>query len=551
MQNAPARLPESLTAVIEQRIAVLARHELQLLRAVSLLGPLARFSRLRALLAPREWDYDAFLEQLELEGVLSMSSSSNIELHECWHDSIRDTLKGTALCAMSLDAADILAAESFTDAGFSNYWRAAELFSLAGSHDRSREQFRLVAALFMRRGLPRQSVQALLQSTGLSGDSGSRAELFTDLAVAQNAASLHAGALASCEEALACVSDSTASFATMRTEVLATLVDSRFKLGNPIRDAVALLIASVSNTDLSDSVCQRACHVGMHSVLNSGIPDAARAFLAASETSAARYGRSLMGSIVRLMYAAEFGSAEELTLMEQAVAEQCHDGDAPSARMLALRYRATALRYLGRHQHAAALYEQAVEAAKALGAPRDAHLAAASLIFLHLDQSEYTQANRWLQEAADFNMSAEDVDLDRSLTHARARYLLEIGNARACINTYAPHMEALTSDTATRRRVADSACLSVAFAYTGDRISARAFCVDAMQSLCANMPGPNEDWIADSVLRCLVALDAPGEALSVHESYLSRRTSFADRPLPSAFTELTAIRLERRRTELA
>ncbi|MCE9600661.1 MAG: AAA family ATPase [Gemmatimonadetes bacterium] len=550
-QHAPSRLPESLAVVIEQRIAAFARHELQLLRAVSLLGPLARFSRLRALLVPRNWDYDAFLEQLELEGVLAMSSSGTIELHECWHDSIRDTLKGTALCAMAYDAAALLATESFTDAGFSNYWRAAELFSLAGSYERSREQFRRVAALFMGRGLPRQAVEALLQSTGLSCDSGSRAELFADLAAAQNAASLHADALASCEEALSCVSDSPSAFSTMRSEVFATLVDSRLRLGTPIRDAVDLLIASVSNTALADSACQRACHVGMRSVLNSGIPDAARAFLTASATSAARYGKSLMGSIVQLMYAAEFGSAEELTQMEHAVAEQCSDGDAPSVRMLALRYRATALRFLGRHQPAADLFEQAVETARSYGAPRDAHLAAASLIFLSLDQADFTQADRWLQEATGFAMPAEDLDLDRSITHARARYLLETGDARGCIETYAPYMDALKSDSSTRRRAADSACLSVAFAQTGGSASARAFCADAIQSLCANKPGPNEDWVAHSVLRCLVALDSPQEALSVHESYLSRRASLADRPLPIAFTELTAARLDRRRAELA
>ena len=545
------RLPQSLLEVIEQRIAQCTKPELQLLRLISLLGPLARFSRLRALLPSRVWDYDSFLEQLELEGVLSVSSAGTLELHECWHDSVRDALKGTALCAMSLDAASLLASETSTDAGYLNYWRAAELLTLAGSHEQAREQFRLVATLFMGRGLPRQAVEALQQAVASNGDPRGRTELLAHLAAAQNAASLHSEALASCEDALMRSSDPASDSAAVRVEVLATLVDSRLKLGMPIREALKALALSVSNTDIPDSLCQRACHAGMRSALNAGIRDSAHLFLKASTTSAARAGRSLLGSVVRLMHAAEFGTADELTLIEREVAEVSDNNDTQSVRMLALRYRATAVRLLGRHRLAAEILEQAVEMAKSLGAPRDARLAAASLIFLHLDQADHTQAHRWLQEAAGFATPGEGVDLDRSFAHAKARYFVEVGDPRACLDTYTPFMDTLRSDTALRRRAADSACLSLAFAHVGDVASARAFCDDAIQLLEALVPGPNEDWVANSVLRSLVALNAPTEALSVHESYLRRRASTFDRPIPRAFLELTADRLDCRRTTAA
>ncbi len=548
-RDATNSLPQSLIELIEQRISHLVHSELKLLRLITLLGPLARFSRIRALLPTAAWDYDSFLEQLELEGVLSMSPNGALELHECWHDSVRDALKGTALSAMSLDAATLLSSETSTDAGFSNYWRAAELFTLAGSYEQSREQFRKVAGLFTARGLPLQAVQALSQAVGLSGDVRDRVELLADLAAAQNAASLYTEAVDSCETVLAIVAELSPESTPIRTEALATLVDSRLKLGKSIREAIDALAASVSSSDIDDSLCQRACHVGLRSLFNSGIGEPARAFLSASVSSTARSGRSLMGSLVRLMYAAEYGDAGELAALAREVADGLDAEATPSVRMLALRYRATALRFLGHAQAASQVMEQALETAKALGAPRDARLAVASLIFLHLDHANFAQAHRWIQEADRLVSSAQGIDLDHALVHAKGRYLVEVGDAAGCLETYAPYMKAVSVDNTLRRRAADRACLALAFAQIGDIASARVACADAVQLLEAFIPGPNEDWVANSVLRTLTAIDETPEALSVHESYLRRRAPAIDRPIPIAFSELATERLDwRRRT---
>ena len=535
-------VPQSLVEVIEQRIRNLSLNELRLLRLISLLGPLARFSRIRALLPATAWDYDAFLEQQELEGVLSMTSSACLELHECWHDSISDAFTGTALSAMSLDAAVLLSSETSTDASISNYWRAAELFAVAGSYEHSRAQFRRVAELFTSRGLPRQATEALSQAVALGGDIGGRMELLSQLARAQNTASLYSDAVTSCCAALACAPDATPESATIRTQILTTLVDSRLKLGLRIDGAIDELALTVTSTDIPDSVCQLACHVALRSLFNAGAGGPASLFLKVSLRSTAQSGRSLLGSIVRLMYAAERGSADELSALEREVAEGVGAGDAPSTRMLALRYRATALRFLGRPGAAAETMEQAIETANVFGAQRDARLAAAGLIFLHLDHANYTEAQLWLTKAEQMAGPAHGIDVDYSLMHAKARYFVETGDARACLATYGAHIDTIQADTAPRRSASDRACLALAFIGIGEIASARASCDGAIELLDALQPGLSEDWIANSALRCLNALGATDEASKVHDSYLLRRASTFDRPIPVGFTELARAR---------
>ena len=533
-------VPQSLIEVIEQRISHLSTNELRLLRLISLLGPLARLSRIRALLPTKEWHYDSFLEQLELEGVLSMGAAGSLELHECWHDAVGDALKGTALSAMSLDVASLLSAETSTDASFSNYWRAAELFALAGSLDESREQFRLVADLFTGRGLPQQAVKALSQALALSGEVRGRVELLTQLAGAQNTAALYADAVASCESALAGATEPSPESATARTRALTILVDSQLKMGRPFHDAIEALALTISNADVPDYICQHSCHVALRSLFNSGSKHSAHVFHEASLKSSARSGRSLLGSVIRLMYAAECGTASNLIALEREVAEGHDDSETLSIRMLGLRNRATALRFLGRPEDAAEVMNQAVELAKAFGALRDARLAAASLIFLHLDHANHVQARRWLDEAERLAAPTQGIDIDHSLVHARARYLVEVGDATACLDEYAPHMEAIRVDTVPRRNAADWACLTLAFAGVGDVESALAACEIARNLLEKLSPGINEDWVADGLLRSLKLLGKTEQARTLAADYLRRRESTFDRPIPTGFAELTA-----------
>ena len=101
-------------------------------------------------------------------------------------------------------------------------------------------------------------------------------------------------------------------------------------------------------------------------------------------------------------------------------------------------------------------------------------------------------------------------------------------------------MEAIEADTVTRRSVADWACLTLAFASTGEFASALA-AIDKTKSLLESLtPGINEDWVADALLRSLKLLGKPEEATTLAASYLRRRESTFDRPIPTGFTELTA-----------
>jgi len=539
-QHTVLSAPQSLVEVIEQRTAHLSPTEVRLLRLISTLGQLATLERIRVLMPSSLGDYDASLEQLELEGVLSMSTTGSLELHECWHDSLRGALKGTARSAISLDCATLLASESSTDANFSNHWRAAELFAVAGSIDKSRQQFLLVGDLFTKRGLPRQAAEALSQAVALAGDSSGRQALLTQLATAQNSASLYAEAIDSCNSALALAADPTPASASTRALALATLVDSQMKLEVDYGESIAALALAVSRTEITDSVCQHACLIALRTIFNSGSRVSPQVFLDASLQSTSRSGRSALGSLVRLIYAAERGTASELALLEREVTHGAFDGGTPSMRLLTLRYRGTALRFLGRYDEAVLAMTEAVATAKALGAVRDSFLASTSLVFLHLDYAHFEQARAWLDHAESLAGAAQGRDLDRTLLHATARYSVDTGDDHACLAAYADHMDAVYADTNMRRAVVDRACLALAFARIGDAQVARDACAQTVRMLEELTPGINEDWAVSSVIRGLYSLGDVSQAEALREAYRTRRTQTYDRPIPTGLKELSA-----------
>lgn len=532
--------PQSLVEVIEQRTAHLSPTEIRLLRLISTLGQLATLERIRTLMPSSLGDYDASLEQLELEGVLCMSATGSLELHECWHDSLRGALKGTARSAISLDCATLLSAELFTDANFSNYWRAAELFAIAGSNDRSRQQFLLVGDRFTKRGLPRQATEALSQAVALAGDGSGREALLTQLAAAQNSASLYSESIDSCMSALSLAADPTPESASTRTLALATLVDSQMKLGVDYGESIGALAVAVSHTEVTDSVCQHACLIALRTIFNSGSRISPQVFLEASLQSTSRSGRSVLGSLVRLIYAAERGTATELTHLERELTDGAAAGGTPSMRLLTLRYRGTALRFLGRYEEAVIVMNEAVATARALGAVRDSFLATTSLVFLHLDYANFEQARAWLDQAEALAGPAQGHDLDRTLLHATARYFVDTGNDAACVATYADHLDAVYSDTIMRRAVVDRACLALAFARTGDALAARQACAATIRMLGDLSPGINEDWAASTVLRSLYSLGEVSQAETLRAAYRTRRAKHFDRPIPTGLKELSA-----------
>lgn len=533
--------PQSLVAVIEQRIAHLASTELRLVRLISALGPLANLHRIRALMPTPLAEYDSCLEQLELEGVLAQGDSGSIELHECWHDAIRAGLRGTARAALSLECATLLAGEHSTDPNCTNYWRAAELFAASGSPDLARSQYAHLGETFSRRGLPRQAAEAFKQASSVASAGIRRAELLVKLAGAQNAASLYEEAIATSHSALACAADPSIEAISTRAAAWAHLVDSQLKLGVEYQEHMESLLRAVSVTDVSDDVCQHSCFVALRCLFNAGSTELAGSFLSASRASRERSGASHLSGLVELMYAAERGTAEELDAIERELSAVPIDSGDPSLRLLSRRYRATALRFLGRPEDAAAALRDSVATAKESGSVRDALLACASLVFHHLDHGDLERAGHWLSEAEALRSPAHGYDLDRTLSHARARLHLELGDDASCIAECETHVNSNLVDVMRRRELMDRACLALALARSGSP-SARAVCDDAAERLNRFGPGFNEDWAANTIVRSLRALGAEDEATALLDSYVLRRRQIFDRPVPSAFKELLAAR---------
>ena len=534
-------IPVSLMKLMEERFSQLAPTEIRLLRAASLLGQFATVSRLRLIVGTSSRIASDSIERLERDGILFLGESGALELHECWQQAISEGLRGATRAALCLECAELLTGESRHGESMERSWRAAELYFAAGSLEASAQMFARAGDQLVQMGLPAQAVKAFEQAISSARNQADPFNLLAGLAGAQHASGLFAEAAETSLAALRLNLVQSPEHPTNRALILAILADSLWKSSRDHGFAIQQLAEAVSDPAVSDDARQKACLFGIRVVFNDASSPLENHFFTASRAATTRQGRTFMGELVGLVYQAERGSEEDVREADSTLTAVSSTGITAQIRCMALRYRATAMRWIGHHDRSLALTDEAATLALASGHLDEAARTAAQATFHCLDLGDLACAQSWLERSIEWSHSRMTQERERELSHAHLRCLLQAGRHQECVRAAADLLPAIRVDSLRKRRLSDMACIALAAACAGDRELASEMVSLCIPFLDRNQPTTQLDFPAEVVVRALNELGRAGEGDQVGARYVMRRKEAYARPLAPFHSELARL----------
>ena len=537
----PDKLPPSLQHVIDQRLGLLSPTHLRLLRLVSLTGELSTVARLQTLAGVSRSDVSTVLDSLESDGILSLTSSGVVLIHECWRTAVLDSTPAATLASLGLECAQTLSTDTSSDDQLDRLWLAAELYERAHDYRSARRQLVAAGRVLLARGIGRQAAEAYSRALSLRPDAEEAATLYERIAWSESQAGQFGAAVEAAQAGLSSIRTTGTGMQSLQLQLLSTLADALWREGMPHSQALSAIEALITHPHIEDSVRHYAALVALRLVYIDSADSRASHFVSVVRDSSSRSGPTLNGELARLIFASETGSVEDITSISESLTALSDLPQPPLLLAKAKRYHSAALRFCGRSTAAEGAAMEAVRMATELGQPDEAVNAMHALAFLHMDEGNLSAARHWLDEAK--RNQGDDVSpaSSASALHAEGRLLLQLGRYPECADHFAPHIDRVNADLMTRRRTVNLACIALAASECGQLelgLKSVDSCVRAIES---DQPSFQVDFIVDTTVRALDRLGRNEDALSVGRMYCSRRASTYPLPIPKAFSRLSEL----------
>lgn len=539
--------PTTLARLIAERIALLSPTELRLLRLATLLGEFATVPRLFDVVGDQRRTLSADLEILEADGLLQLEDSGALVIHECWSDVVQSGIPRATRATLALECASSLSRETAGMLPLELLWHSAHLFSLAGDHARAVTAYSEAGDRMLSRGVPTQAAEAFSQAVANSRDGSEAARQSVLLAMAHHAASDHFETIAVCRRALDALTDNSEHGVNQRAALLALLADSGWKATNEFKAPLNALAELLTSATLEPQQRNLCCLIGIR-IAYADDGRLAPFFATQTVTGERPLLEEWVGFTTQLIFEAESGSAERVRELTALLGDRSLDQLPLHSRLLLLRHRSVALRFVGAMDDAIALSAEAASLAADAGALPDAVAASLTLTFALLDDGRIEEAARWVGKAADLSKGISFDERQRSLRHAMARYQLAAGNATESLRVYRPHIEEVLCDEMQNRRLVELACIAHASAIAGASETAARIIAEAAPLLRSLTPSLQLDFAADAVVAALAISGREREGSELRADYLWRRERRWNRPIARAFTRLTT-ELSQPRTE--
>lgn len=162
------RVPTTLTALIEDRLAKLQPLSRRLLQVCSLLGKLATIDRIEAVLQQRRFAIVDSLDELERLNVIESDGNAIKCKHELLSRAALAPLADTARRLIHRHTALLIEGEVAVNQSASLLWECSEHWQRAGETERAVRQLRLCAQHLFEVGLPVEAAAALEQALRLA-----------------------------------------------------------------------------------------------------------------------------------------------------------------------------------------------------------------------------------------------------------------------------------------------------------------------------------------------------------------------------------------------
>lgn len=538
------RVPATLKDTIRARLGSLDAQAIRLLRCVSLLGRSATLLRCAEMVEGGLPALTGYVERLELEGIVYLSSTHTLSLHECWQQEILAMLPAASCASLSLECAQSIRKSRAGLLSLEDLWSAGNLYAKAGVHEEAL-QCNLAAADHVsnlgaydealetlghaevhvrseweRLGLDRR-VAAIGMFRGSIAESLARLEHVPLVSPPPNLTNRELWDWASCV-ALKCdaLQKLDRDFANEETALYRIVRMESLPLG-------ARLHAGVVSARL-------AAHAGNFARLAELHEFALRA--------EASNGSTIHSGLIRLIASAESGSEESVVNASDELARLEISELGRSTRNQSMRFRAVGLRMAGRVNAAIATAKTAYNDAVAFGNFEIAGNCAEFLVHTYLGEDALDYAAEWNERAAKAIGGSEDHVRNAGVRLAKNRLWQARGQHQAVLNDMLPRIESQQKDQLLSRRSRELLTFTVsALHIDATDALARAITEKVATEIASASPRFALDYPAEMATRAL-ELYHPDAAEQFTHAYRTARMKVFPRPLGRFYSRLNKLR---------
>jgi hypothetical protein len=535
LDMAPEELPRSLRALMEDRLSQLEPDCLRVLRLASLLAPHATVARLRRAHSGTAASLAAAVERLELDGIIRLGSTHVLDLHECWHHAVNDSLTGATRALFAHECAHILHEESRLAPHVDLAWRSAELFLEAGDTTEALACFMRCAEQTLGLGFPSEAVSILERAYRLVRHDHERMTIGVRLATALHSCWRAEEAITLCTQLLSTQATSVPTMLAERATALCLRMDSLTKCNRDHRADLQEMARLARDKRLTPTARQFICLNGLRVVFNDAKSDLEELFFTVSTGISAEHGHSITGLLAQLIFCVERGQAEKVNAILDALEAMESRVDSVILANLARRYRINAIRWLGFTERAMDIAEDAFHDFRSRGFVEEAASTSELMTFASLDANDLERAQLWIQRLED---SGRVKLRARAQSHARARLLMQLGDIQGALKCSLPRLEQAHEGLMEKMRVVELA--TVAFCATN--VGAHALgtrCLESTEEIIsANDPSRFMDYPAEMAIRTRQQLGHADTARQLADNYARRRLSEHRLPIAPFYTSI-------------
>jgi len=530
-------LPRSLRGVMTERLTRAGPEQTYVLRVISLLGGLSKISRIKDITRLPSSVLASSLEALEQEGILRLSDSRVLELHDCWQTAVVERTSPVVRLALSHDCANALREENGPLDDSDAIWRAAELYADAGDVAASVTLYCQVGDQMLARGFVAEAADIFDRAVGVCGVASAPQNVRVRHARALSAAGRLAEVLRVCDEART-ASPSLPLSADESAALWCLEVDARCKLRLDHQEALRRVAAAAADARVGHEARQLACFAGIVVTANDiDGTDLQNHFFTESTRLVADEKPSIISALVAMIHYAEIGDADGVRRTELSLSQLDGEPIGDSLRCRTLRIRAMAHRWTGDRSLRDEIGLRAYEFAIARGLRGDAATAAECMTFAALDDADTDATHTWMARWEGCLPPAIYFERSHALLHAKSRLLIDQGAFAEALATIRAEPTFGEPDSLGKRRATDHAAAALCMAMLGLRqegITAAEISM-ALASRCR--PSPQIDFVVEYALRAMESLGERSRAHAERAQYIDRRSA-SSFPIAASFTLL-------------
>ena len=530
-------LPRSLRAVMHERLSRLNPEQTHILRLIALLGAHSHVSTLLSITGLNSARLTASLEDLEFEGVVRLSHTRALSLHDCWQTTVLEGTTPIVRAALALDCAQALDATPESIRSESYDWRTAELFSQAGDSERSLPLFARVADSMYARGLSNDAATILELALRSGGTDRPLLALRARYARALFGSGRLQEVLSACDAGLAFRVPKEEDQRNAHACLACLRLDALAKLRMNHRTALAVVASIAIDEEIPPDARQLACLTGIVVAFNDTTSGYEDVFHEASASTSRSHRKSVIGCLVQLIYGAEHGDRRRVEEIEVGLQELEGEPIAEHLRCRALRTRAMAQRFAGNAARAFELGELAFEAGVLSGLMGESALAAEQMTFAALDFEDDSLLALWLKRWDACSSPHAYFERSRARVHAACRISISQDRFAEGLSHYGMGDDD-TVDPLGKRRAVDDAALCRCLAALGRREESLVLGASSLSVYASCRASAQIDYVVDSVLGAFAALGEHERFDQLAREYVSRRTAQYSFPIAPAFREL-------------